>query len=122
MTQALRSDARVVDALRDIVDHATAGAVFGSPIVRDGVTLVPVAKVRGGGGGGSGAPDRDPDTGGSGLGLSAKPMGVYVIRDTKVTWRPALDVNRVILGGQIVAVAALMVARAIVKSRMRTMI
>jgi hypothetical protein len=42
---------------------------------------------------------------------------VYILRDTKVQWRPAIDLNKVILGGQIVAVVALLVIRAIVKAR-----
>jgi hypothetical protein len=42
-----------------------------------------------------------------------------VIRDNDVQWRPAIDVNKVILGGQVIAVAALLLARAVVKSRAR---
>ena len=46
--------------------------------------------------------------GGGGFGLTAKPAGIYVIRDGDAEWRPALDLNRVILGGQIVAIVALL--------------
>jgi uncharacterized spore protein YtfJ len=116
MTQAVRNDAMIIDTLRDVVEHATAGTVFGTPISRDGVTVLPVAKVSGGGGGGS-APDGGAEGSGGGMGLSAKPLGVYILRDTKVQWRPAIDLNKVILGGQIVAVVALLVIRAIVKAR-----
>jgi hypothetical protein len=56
---------------------------------------------------------------GGGLGLSAKPLGVFVVRDGRVSWRPAIDVNRVILGSQIVAVVALLVVRSILKGRRR---
>jgi len=88
------------------------------------VTVVPVARVSGGGGGGSGSgPDEEgheaSGTGG-GVGLSAKPLGVYVVRDGRVSWRPALDLNKVIIGGQIVMVAALLVLRALIKARART--
>ncbi|WP_454049054.1 hypothetical protein [Cellulomonas sp. Marseille-Q8402] len=42
-----------------------------------------------------------------------KPIGVYVISDDGVRWQPALDLNRVILGGQVVgAVTASVVALA----------
>jgi len=34
-----------------------------------------------------------------------------------MTWRPAVDLNRIVLGGQIVAVFALLTIRAIVKAR-----
>ncbi len=36
-----------------------------------------------------------------------------------MTWRPAIDVNRIVLGGQIVAVATLLTIRSIVKARAR---
>jgi uncharacterized spore protein YtfJ len=36
--------------------HATVKAVFGDPIERDGITVIPVAKVRWGFGGGAGGP------------------------------------------------------------------
>jgi len=57
--------------------------------------------------------------GGGGFGLSAKPAGAFIIRDGKVRWRPVVDVNRVILGAQAVAVAALLVARAVILHRSR---
>jgi len=34
-----------------------------------------------------------------------------------VDWRPAIDVNRLILGGQLIAIAALLLARTVVRSR-----
>jgi hypothetical protein len=40
--------------------------------------------------------------------MSARPAGVYVICGQKVHWRPAIDVNRVILGGQLVAITAIL--------------
>jgi uncharacterized spore protein YtfJ len=77
--------------------------VFGDPIQADGITIIPVAKVRGGGGGGG----RASEQGGVGYGLSARPAGVYVVRNGDARWRPAIDVNRVILGGQLVAITAI---------------
>jgi hypothetical protein len=35
--------------------------------------------------------------------------GVFVIRDGTASWRPAIDVNRIVLGGQLVAITALLV-------------
>jgi len=42
---------------------------------------------------------------------------VYVIRDGRVNWEPAIDVNRIVFGGQIVAVVALLVLRSIFRKR-----
>ena len=85
----------------------TVRRVFGEPIHVDGVTMVPVAVVGGGGGGGT----RMPESGGAGFGLSARPAGVFIVRSGDVAWRPAVDVNRVILGGQLVAIAAMWLLR-----------
>ena len=43
----------------------------------------------------------------------------YVIKGGDVSWSPAVDVNRIILGGPIVAIVAPLTARAIVKARGR---
>jgi uncharacterized spore protein YtfJ len=107
------------DILAQARDTLTVKRVFGEPIERDGVLIIPAAKVAGGGGGGSG-PAEGPESGtGGGFGMQARPAGVFVIKDGNVEWQPALDVNRVILGGQIVAVVFLLVIRAIAKARAR---
>lgn len=119
------------DAGRALADLLTVRRVFGEPVVRDGVTVIPVARVMGGGGGGSGtgtvAPsddgaDASPGPGGSGsgggLGVRVTPLGVYVVRGADVTWRPALDLQRVIAGGQAVgALAVLTVLVAVLRRR-----
>jgi uncharacterized spore protein YtfJ len=79
--------------------------VFGEPVEREDITLVPAAAVRGGAGGGS---DRE-ENGGGGFGVSASPVGAYVIKDGTVTWKPAVNINRLILGWQLVALAAVVV-------------
>lgn len=121
MTQA--NGTPVLETVRGVVESASAEKVFGHPITQDGVTLVPVAKVSGGGGGGSGTgPGREgQETGGTGggVGLAAKPLGVFVVKEGRVSWRPAIDINKVIIGGQIVIVAALLVIRALIKARGR---
>jgi uncharacterized spore protein YtfJ len=87
--------------------------VYGEAIERDGALFLPAAKVRGGGGGGG-----DPEgNNGGGFGLTAKPAGMYVIRDGTASWQPAIDLNRVILGGQIVGIVALLVLRSIFRRR-----
>ena len=112
-------DTAVLDRIRDIVDGASAGRVFGEPISHEGVVVLPAAKVSGGAGGGTGPADSGPQSGtGGGFGMSAKALGVFVIREGgKVQWQPAVDVNRIVLGGQLIAVTALLLVRAIVKAR-----
>ncbi|GID30629.1 hypothetical protein Abr02nite_56120 [Paractinoplanes brasiliensis] len=113
----------VQEALNRIVESAAADRVFGEPIHHGGVVVLPVAKISGGAGGGGGsgpAPEGQEAAGnGGGLGVVAKPLGVFVLSGGTVTWRPAVDVNRIVLGGQLVVVAALLVARTILKSRRR---
>ena len=90
-------------------DAITVRRVYGEPIEQGGTTLVPAAAVRGGGGGGGDS----EQNGGGGFGLSARPVGAYVIRDGEVRWRPAVDVNRLTLGWQVVSALALLVAWAV---------
>jgi uncharacterized spore protein YtfJ len=98
-------------------DALTVRRVFGDAYERDGVTVIPVATVIGGSGGGGGRRAREEAGGageegsGGGFGLIAKPAGVYAVRGDQVRWQPAVNVNRVIAGGQLVAVVALLVAR-----------
>ena len=67
------------------------------------------ATVIGGGGGGSGnkgstegdAGDDEPTTGaGMGIALAGWPSGAFEIREGRVTWRPTLDVTRLLLAAQ----------------------
>ncbi len=98
----------------------TVNRLFGKPHERNGVMVIPVAVLRGGGGGGRGegpGPEGDGTGSGSGggFGLAAKPAGVYVIERNRLSWRPAVDVNRIVLGGQIVMIVALLVLRNVLR-------
>lgn len=98
-------------------DAMTVNRVFGEPFEKNGVTVIPAASVRGGAGGGSGeGPDGTGKGGGTGFGLSARPAGAYVIRNGQVTWQPALDLTRLVIGAQVVAVVALLVIRTIARA------
>src|SRR5687768_3460395 len=97
-------------------DTMTVKRVFGEPFERDGVTVIPVANVRGGAGGGAGESGEAERGSGGGFGVMASPAGVYVIRDGEVSWEPAMDMNRVILGGQIVAIVLFLVIRSVLTS------
>jgi uncharacterized spore protein YtfJ len=92
-----------IDAARDSI---TVGRVYGEPYERNGVAVIPAAAIRGGGGGG-GNEQADRSDGGSGFGVLARPVGAYVIRGDEVSWRPAVDINRLIFGCQLLGLAAI---------------
>jgi uncharacterized spore protein YtfJ len=72
--------------------HASAQAVFGEPVERDGITIIPVAKVRmgfgAGGGSGSGRDEDSGEGGGGGGGTSATPLGYIEISAAGAEFRP----------------------------------
>ena len=90
-------------------DALSVRQVFGEPVERDGVTVIPAATVIGGGGGGAGEGAGQPSNGdgeaepqrqsgvGVGFGGVMWPAGAFEIRDGRVTWRPAIDLTRVLL-------------------------
>ena len=112
-------------------DTFTVRRVFGEAYERDGVLVIPVARVMGGVGAGSGGGEGtgipgwvrrgarvadEPATtpadetgtahgqghgGGGGYAAEVKPLGVYVVDATGAHWQPAVDVNRIVLGLQI---------------------
>ncbi|WP_024288684.1 spore germination protein GerW family protein [Cellulomonas sp. KRMCY2] len=108
---------------------------FGEPVRHDDVTIVPVARVVGGSGTGygtgatagdgsgqepGGSGDSAWGTGsGGGFGIRITPIGVYVVRGTDVQWQPAMDLNRTILGGQIVGGIALVALACALRRRRR---
>src|SRR2546427_5307510 len=110
-----KSDVRqTIEQARDVM---SVRRVFGEPYEKNGVTVIPAARVQGGAGGGGGEGPGEGTGIGAGFGVNAKPAGAFVIRGEEVDWRPAIDVNRVILGGQLIAIAALLLARTVVKTR-----
>jgi uncharacterized spore protein YtfJ len=119
-----QGDSAVLDMLQKVADSATVRTVYGEPVVQQGITVIPAARVIGGGGGGGGGGGRGPNERGEGRGsggglrLSARPVGAFVIRRNRVRWRPAIDVNRVILGGQVLAALAMFGGRAMMRRSM----
>jgi uncharacterized spore protein YtfJ len=115
---------KALSRLDVVKDSLTVKRVFGEAYKVDGVTVIPVAALAGGGGAGGGegvGPDQTGAGGGAGVGfgVQARPVGVYVIRDGEVAWRPAVDVLPIVLGVQAVALAALVTIRAAVSGRRR---
>jgi len=79
---------------------ASAKAVFGAKVEKDGVTIVPVARVRYGAGGGGRGPGRkkkrdeaDPDQVGYGQGggVQAAPVGYIELRDGQTRYKRIAD-------------------------------
>jgi uncharacterized spore protein YtfJ len=80
-----------VQALADRVGAAaTAGAVFGQPVEREGVTVIPVARAIWGFGGGSGGEPTQQGSGGGGGGL-VTPVGCIEVRESGAEFKPIRD-------------------------------
>ena len=126
-TTTTSAEELVADNIRGVRDSLSVKRVFGDSYEVDGVTIIPVARVAGGagGGGGQGEGGTGADTAGvqngattgdadmeqeksgsgfgTGFGFGARPLGVYEVRDGTVEWKPAIDVNRIVRGGQALA-------------------
>lgn len=92
---------------------------FGTAYEKDGSLIIPVALVAGGGGAGEGSEGvlsttseegddagdsretvskAEPSSGsGGGFGSAVVPVGVYVVKDERVRWIPAVNANLVII-------------------------
>lgn len=110
----------VVRAIAQTLETNSSRRVYGEPVTVGDITIVPAARVvgRGGGGGGVNEAGADRPAGegsGGGLAQSAAPVGAFVVRGGRVTWRPAVDVNKIVLGGQIVAIVALLTIRSLIR-------
>jgi uncharacterized spore protein YtfJ len=73
---------------------ASVSAVYGQPVDRENVTIIPVAKVSFGFGGGAGTGTKGSDTsnggggGGGGGGVQAVPLGYIEIKDGNAVFKP----------------------------------
>ena len=71
---------------------ARAATVFGEPVERDGITVIPVAKARWGFGGGAGR-RRDEDGAGGGGGAQVTPVGFIQLKNGAAEFRPIRTVS-----------------------------
>ncbi len=69
---------------------ARASAVFGEPVERGGITVIPVARARWGFGGGGGTHEGEGGSGGGG-GSILDPVGFIELRDGEATFRRLRD-------------------------------
>jgi uncharacterized spore protein YtfJ len=105
--------------VQDILDKAretvSVRDVYGEPYERDGVTIIPVARVMGAGGGGTGT-GGEGEGSGHGYALKSEPVGVYVIKDGQVSWQPAVDPNKIVAGAFLVGAIAIWKTPRIIKA------
>jgi uncharacterized spore protein YtfJ len=107
----------VQELLNKVAQNLSVTRAFGTAYEKDGSMVIPVALVTGGGGGGEGtnsaantpsdaadtvehsdATSAEPSTGsGGGFGGMVMPVGVYVVKDEKVRWIPAVNANLIIV-------------------------
>jgi hypothetical protein len=86
--------------------RAGADAVFGTPVERDGVTVIPVARVRWGVGGGSGRRKGEENEGfGGGGGVQAGPLGYIELRGGSAEYRRIVDPLRWALGAALMPIS-----------------
>ena len=76
---------------------AKAATVFGEPVERDGITVIPVAKARWGFGGGAGQRKDEggtqEDGAGGGGGVQVTPVGFIEIKNRAANFRPIRTVS-----------------------------
>jgi uncharacterized spore protein YtfJ len=108
------------DFLSRIADRvgssARVSAVFGEPVERDGLTVVPVARVSWGFGGGSGGEGEDEGHGGGG-GAMATPHGFIEISGDKARYRPIRSRTTGAVGSLLVLAAAGAAAAVVLRAR-----
>jgi uncharacterized spore protein YtfJ len=89
---------------------ATAATIFGEPVEREGVTVIPVAKARfgfGGGGGGGTHGNDEGSGGGGGGGALVSPVGYIEVHDGTAQFNritSPLEVAAVVGAGSLLAV------------------
>jgi uncharacterized spore protein YtfJ len=112
------------DVLEEARDVIGVRRVYGEPFQKNGVTVIPAARVMGGAGAGTGTvPASEGETtsketgSGTGFGMVGSPAGAYVIKGEDVRWVPALDVNRIVFGAQVVAIVLILAVRSVSRAR-----
>lgn len=118
------------ELIKDITDkiqtNANVKVVFGDPIKEEGITIIPVAKirVRGGGGGGRGknrevpyVEGENPDINsgmGVGIAIDSTPLGYIRVSNGQAEFIEIVDKTRLVLGGMLTAVVSfLLISRAV---------
>ncbi len=109
---------KVEEVLANARDAITVRRIFAEPYEKDGLTVIPAARVQGGAGGGHGHDPKGQEGEGGGFGVSGRPAGAYVIQDGKVAWRPAVDPNRMLVMVGLVLVTYLLTRPRLARARL----
>lgn len=105
------------DVIETLADRLSKNQVFGTPVQQGKTTLVPVAHARAGGGLGGRPRGRGEQING-GVGFVARPVGAWAIGENgSVVWHPAVNVNRIVWGGQLALAATIVAVTALVTRR-----
>jgi uncharacterized spore protein YtfJ len=99
---------------RIVRDGANVTSVFGQPVERDGVTVIPVARARfgfGGGGGAGGHEGAEGSGGGGGAGAFVSPVGYIELRGGTAQFKRITTPFDLLAGAAAAAVAVLAVKR-----------
>jgi uncharacterized spore protein YtfJ len=111
---------KIDEVLTNAREAITVRRVFAEPYEKDGLVLIPAAVVGGGAGGGSGHDEKGGEGEGGGFGMSARPAGVYILKNGELTWRPAVDPNRLATMAALVLVAFLLTRPRVVRARAKS--
>jgi uncharacterized spore protein YtfJ len=107
-----RTDALLDTLAERVGGHFGAASVFGTPVEREGVTVVPVATVRFGFGGGSGSdPEKRQEGEGAGAGGTMAGAGYIELKDGRSRFVPIVRPERMVALALAAALLALAVAR-----------
>jgi uncharacterized spore protein YtfJ len=95
MTTGTQDGSALAEALlqrigQTVGDRASVSTVFGEPVERERITVIPVAKARlgfGGGGGGGAREGREGSGGGGGGGVLVSPVGYIEVRNGSASFR-----------------------------------
>jgi uncharacterized spore protein YtfJ len=91
MSRLIQSSPSAGKAIAQIEAAMTASSVFGDPVEKHGITVLPVGRVIAGAGRGGG--DGKRRGWGAGFGVISEPLGVYVIDGAGARWVPVAARN-----------------------------
>jgi uncharacterized spore protein YtfJ len=107
-----RTDEMIATLAERIGGRFGVSSVFGAPVERDGVSIVPVATVRFGFGGGTGSdPNKRQEGEGAGAGGSMTPAGYIELKDGRSRYVPIIRPERMVAIAFMAALVALTVVR-----------
>ncbi|QCR24992.1 hypothetical protein C1N53_09425 [Pontibacter sp. SGAir0037] len=97
---------------------AESSTIYGEPVEREGITIIPVSKAMygfgGGGGGGAKADEAGAGSGGGG-GMAVTPVGYIEIKQGSTRFRPIRDPQTVVKVVAIGSLALLLTTKSIVE-------